>query len=361
MQKLTTIVPTGNKTLSKRVAVTIATVFVSGALLWLGATIMSSKPIVIPQASFPLSIDEAISAQRTNHNDQFELRDQIIITYADSEKVSRQAIAFQEFKKEIASATQDLNSSAAGVNDIVERLTSLKTCISLTYLMAKGLFIGGSPVNEIFLAEAGEVDHITSTSVRKATQAIERLHATLKIIEDSYTETYIVGPETEWVATDIQDEASGRTSARDMKQLELTKTIAFDSTFGSASALLSATALAKTASSSAWNLFGVVEKKAANRMALAALPAIADGPLPIGDMVAIALESGCLAWSFHEVYEAQRTIKNDLHRELSSVMKQNSNHIREWAMTVGNELMEVAALSRPAPKGKAAIKAHPRK
>ncbi len=361
MQKLIASVPTGNRTNNKRVAVTIATVFVSGALLWLGATKMSNKSITVYPSSVQVSIDKANPNQRTRRIDQLELGDQIIMTHAESTKVSREAAAFQEFKREIALATQDLDKSDAAVNGIVEHLTSLKACLSLTYFMAKDFFTGGSEVDKIFIAEAEKLDLITSTSTNNAKQAVDQLHTALKMIEGSYTETYITGPASRSVATRLADEAIDGVPVSDIRQLELTKAISFDSSLGSATALLSASALAKTVNRSVWNLFGVVEKKAAKRMAVAAFPAIIDGPLPVGDMIALALESGCLAWSFHEVYEAQGAIKNDLHQELTGVMKQNSKQIRAWAMNVGTELMETAALSVPAPKIKLSVKTHPRK
>jgi hypothetical protein len=286
--------------------------------------------------------------------------DQIIKTHAESAKVSREAAAFQKFISEIALATQDIDNSDADVNGIVERLTSLKACLSLTYFMAKDFFTGGSEVAKIFITEVEKLDRISSNSVNNTKLAIDRLHVALKMIEGRHTETYIAGPENRRVATRLPDEVIGGVSVRS-SQLELTKTISFDSSLGSALALLSATALAKTVNrSSAWNLFRVVEKKAANRMVIAAFPAILDGPLPVGDVVTLALESGCLAWSFHEVYEAQGAIKNDLHRELTGAMQQNSKQIREWAMNVGNELMETAA-SMPVPKVKTVAKTQHRK
>lgn len=361
MQKLTATGSTGNRTINKRVAVTIATAFVSGALLWFGATRMSNKSISENPSPTQVSIDEATPYQRMRHNDQFGMGDQIIITHAESAKVSRAAAAFQEFKNELAFATQDLDNSDAAVNEIIGRLTSLKACLSITYFMAKDFFTGGSEVDKIFIAEAEKSDRITSNSVNQAKQAIDRLHAALNMIDGRYTETYIAGPESKRVVIKKQDGIIDGVSTRDKSQLELTKEISFESSLGSASALLSATALTRTVNRSVWNLFGVVEKKAANRMAIAAFPAIIDGPLPVGDMVALALESGCLVWSFHEVYEAQGAIKNDLQREFTGLMKQNSKQIREWTMIVGNELMEAAALSVPAPKVKEAAKTHSRK
>lgn len=361
MQKLTTTVPTGNRTINKKVAVTIATVFLSGALLWLGTNRMGNKIITVNPSPSQVSVDEATHDQRMRHYDQVERGDQIIITHADSAKVSREAAAFQEFNSELALATQDLDNSKSSVNGIVERLTSLKVCLSLTYFMAKDFFTGGSEVDKIFIAEADKLDQITSNSVNHAKRAIDRLHAALRIIEGSYTEMYIAGPKSSRLTSRQPDEVNDGAPVKDMSQLELTKTISFDSSLGSASALMSATALAKTVNRSAWNLFGIVEKKAAKRMAVAAFPAIIDGPLPVGDIVALALESGCLAWSFYEVYEAQGAIKKDLQREFTGVMKQNSKQIREWAMNVGNELMETAALSVPTPKVKIAATAPTRK
>ena len=352
MQKLITTVPTGSRNFNKRVAVTLTTVFVSCALLWLVATEMSNKSMTGTTSSVQVSADGVTPNLRTRHNDQFGLEDQIIITHADLAKATRETTAFQEFKSEIAMATQGIDNSGTAVNAIVERLTSLKACLSLTYLMAKDFFTGGSEVDKIFIAEVEKLDSITIDSVNNAKQAVDRLHSTLKMIEGIYTETYIAGPELRNISVTDGVEVG------DKGQLELTRTISFDSSLGSISALLSATALTKTVNRSAWNLFGVVERKAANQMVVAAFPAIIDGPLPVGDMVTLALESGFLAWSFHEVYEAQGVIKNDLHRELTGVMKQNSKQIKDWAMTVGNELMETSSLSVPAPKMKVASNTH---
>jgi len=325
MQKLIVNAPTGSRTTNKRAAVTIATVLLSGALLWLTATKTTNPAITMNPAQ--VSVNEA-NPQRLKHNGQIE--EQIIITHADSARVAKEAAAYQEFKREIALSTQEIDNSDARVNGVVERLTSLKACLFLTYFMAKDVFTGGSEVDKIFITAAENLDRITGDSVNNAKAAVDRLHSALHMTEGSYTETYIAGPERRSV------------TASDQSQLDLTRAVSFDSSLGSGSAILSATALTKTFNRSTWNLFGAMEKKATKRMAVAALPAVVDGPLPMGDIVTLALESACLVWSFNEVYEAQGVIKNDLQSELTGVMRQNSKQIREWAMTVGNELMEVA-------------------
>lgn len=101
-------------------------------------------------------------------------------------------------------------------------------------------------MDKIFIAVAEKSDRITTNSVNQAKQAIDRLHAALNMIDGRYTETYIAGQESKSVATREQDGIIDGVSTRDKSQLELTEAISFDSSLGSASALLSATALTKT-------------------------------------------------------------------------------------------------------------------
>lgn len=357
MQKLTATLQTGSKSINKRVTVTIGMVVVSGLLLGLGAISMNHRASSGSPAPAPVAGEEAFPQPRLRAMAQIELGEQIIMTQTGAATVARQAAAYQEFKGELAVATQELEALDAGINGIVERLTSLQGCLSLTYLMAKDFFTGGSEVDKIFIAELEELDRLTGNSVDLAKQALDRLQAALNMTQENYTASYIAGPETSSVA----EEGIADAAAQDRGQLELTKAISLASSRGSAAALVSATALAKTVNRRAWNPLGAVKKNAIKRMAVAALPAMADGPLPVGDMVALALESGCLAWSFHDVYAAQGAMKSDLQGELTGVMAQNSKQIRAWAMGVGSELMETAAVSMPASKIKIVAKVHPRK
>lgn len=174
MHKIIATVPTRNKTISKGVTVTFAAGLVYCACLWVGVTRMGNEAISLSPSPAQVSVADVNSNQGKSHDDQFGQEDQIVITHADSAGVSREAVAFQEFKREIASSTRDLDNSDAAVTGIVERLTSLRTSLPLTYIMTKSFFNGSSRVDGIFFAEAGYVDHVTSGSVGKATQAIER-------------------------------------------------------------------------------------------------------------------------------------------------------------------------------------------
>ncbi|MDP2107321.1 MAG: hypothetical protein Q8J76_15090 [Desulfobulbaceae bacterium] len=269
MHRLTVPVPTANRTINKRVAMTIVRIILSGALLWLGAISLIDTSIAEVDFSTQISTNEEVNTWETVRIEQFEMEDQIIMTHAELAKTSKEIIAFQQFKSEIAMATEDLDSSEPITHRIVEQLTSLKACLSLTYLMTRDFFTRGHEVDKIFIAEATALDRMTSDSISNAKQAIDRLHTSLQIIEGSFTETYLAGPVSIKVDEKLPEKAIDTGSqARDM---------------------------------------------------------------------------------------------NNLHREFSTVAKQNSRQIREWAMGVGNELMETAALSTPTEKIRIAARNHHQK
>lgn len=350
MHKIVATVHTGSKPIGKTFAVAVLTVCACGVLLWVWSAFSRNTSSVRPLLSAGVSVDGPAISFDANRIDHFDPEDQIIFSLAKSDKVNQEAAAFQQFKNEIAVATQDLEDSSFEINSVVERLTSFKSCLTLTYLMAQDFFTGADEVGTLLIAEGENLDRITSSSVNRAKQAIDRLSEALTIVEGSYPETFIAGTGAVDIATGLSDNAFVNDTARRMSPLVTARTIASESSLGSASALLSSMAFAKSANRSLWSLLGATEKKLVRRVSAAAIPAVIDGPLPFGDMVALALESGCLIWSFHEVYHAQGALKSTLKHEFSGLLTQNSKQIHNWAMNVGNELMETAALSLPVPE-----------
>lgn len=346
MHKSNAAMQTRNKPISSLVAVVAVMVFAFGGLLWVWAAFFQNKPASMLSPSMQMAVEDQVNKLDGDRLPLIEPEDQIVFSRVSLEKISRNAAAFQQFKNEITEATQNESTQHFEVNGTVERLTSFKTCVILTYLMVQDFFTGGSEVDKIFIAEVEKLDHISRSSVNKAVQAIYRLSAALTIIEDSYSERFVSGPGTTSIGTGLADDiigGGGKTvQARDQK---LVRTIAFNSSLGSASALLSSMAFAKSANHSVWSLFGGTRKKVAKRIGVAAIPALLDGPLPFGDIAAMVLESGCLAWSFHEVYQAQGALKGELINEISGVITQNYGNIREWSMEVGDELMGASALT----------------
>jgi len=157
MRKLSCAVPTGNRAISRKIAMAIVSTVTCGACLWLGVTGMrtSSIPVAPPSSIFTA---ETVSNQRTNRNTNVEWGEQIVITHRESTRAAREAAAFQQFQREIAMATQGLENSDSTVDEVVGRLTSLKACLVYTYLMVKDFFTGGSEVDTICNAETEKLD-----------------------------------------------------------------------------------------------------------------------------------------------------------------------------------------------------------
>lgn len=350
MHKTNSTLQTRHRPIGKILTIAVMAAFSGSLLLGAWQALLHRQSMVVIPLSSESAVEDRLVINDEIDVDPFEPEHQIIFSRAKSEKISRMAAAFQKFKNEMTVATHGLDNSSFLIDDTFDRLTSFKSCFYLTYLMAKDFFTGGSAADKIFIAEAEELDRITSTAVTNAKQAIDRLSVALTIIEDSYSETLIAGPGTIAVATGMpSDSLAVQEQVEETRQRELLRTVVFDSSLGSVSALLSATAFAHSANRSAWTLLAAVKKKAAKRMSIAAFPALLDGPLPFGDIITLTIESGCLVWSFYQVYNGQAMLTHELKREVSAVITQNSKQIRDWGMSVGNDLMETAALSMPVP------------
>ncbi|MDD5759201.1 MAG: hypothetical protein PHI06_08975 [Desulfobulbaceae bacterium] len=336
MQKLLSSIQSDNRPINKAMVVAIASVLTCGTLLWLGALMTENKEGVEISSPENIVTDKTDNVPETSRPDRFEAEEQVIISHAPLATNTRQVAAYQNFAREISLATKALDSSNSRGNKIVQELTSVQACLTMTSRIAKDFFTGKNDAESLFRTETEEIDRITSNATDQAKQAIDRLQSALLLSEGIYTETHIAGPERMMTAGAPENEKN---------TTKLSQTISLRSSVGSGSAMISAAALARTVTRSAWSLLAKARQRATKRIAVAAFPAIVDGPLPLGDMLTIALESGCLLWSFHDVYHAQRTLKNDLEHELVWMMQQNSKHIRTWAMSVGNELMESAVQS----------------
>ena len=57
--------------------------------------------------------------------------------------------------------------------------------------------------------------------------------------------------------------------------------------------------------------------------------AAADGPLPIGDAIALVLEVGGASWCAYDLYHAQVTLRDDVGRELRNALAQYRGELLE--------------------------------
>jgi len=78
---------------------------------------------------------------------------------------------------------------------------------------------------------------------------------------------------------------------------------------------------------------------ATNATALAA--AAADGPLPIGDIIALVVEIGGIAWTAYEIYDAQVVLKDNVMSELRTAIGDYKEKTTSTRDKIANDLFEI--------------------
>ena len=81
------------------------------------------------------------------------------------------------------------------------------------------------------------------------------------------------------------------------------------------------------------SVLGAISSRLAAAYGTGAACAVADGPFPIGDTIAVLLATGGTAWCAYDLWQA----KSQLHSELTAVLLQSIDNCREASRKVALE------------------------
>ena len=81
------------------------------------------------------------------------------------------------------------------------------------------------------------------------------------------------------------------------------------------------------------SVLGAISSRLAAAYGTSAVCAVADGPFPIGDTIAVLLATGSTAWCAYDLWQA----KVQLHSELTAVLLQSIDNCREASRKVALE------------------------
>jgi len=90
------------------------------------------------------------------------------------------------------------------------------------------------------------------------------------------------------------------------------------------------------------SLLGKAAARQVGTMAAGATAAVADGPLPVGDIVGGVAVLGCTAWTGWDIYKATKSLPAELAKTLVSVTHDSEKQCREEVLSAGERLMDVA-------------------
>jgi hypothetical protein len=208
-----------------------------------------------------------------------------------------------------------LNESCANarrnIKNVTDKLCSFKGCASICYHIAKG--DSDQYIHDIVKPQ------ITDECLRGAEKAASELTVLEDALARNSTEMQIqMVTSTEQVLKDSKgvDTTAFSNLVKDTsKYSQASKDQAISKSFATAGLGLSACFVRGTCATG-MRLLGHIGKRLSVATGASLVAAVADGPIPIGDIVGVIIEVGGISWCAYDIYKVQSTLKNEIQPEL---------------------------------------------
>lgn len=268
-----------------------------------------------------------------------------MISDAESRLNQNKQRQLEEFKAELERLTADDLSAARGnIEPSVAILTSLTSCVKLTYKMAKDKVSGSNDTQTAIDEVLGSriTNHCVNAN-REVEALLGRFQQQAIAGSNEYrTELMQILQKPEF--SEKPDLRALNVHLRDMVQAGGdVRAIAISSSIATVSAGFD-TICAVAARSLIYEVLSAVVAKVAQSVGAAGISAVADGPLPIGDVIGVGLLVGGGIWSAYGLYQARKVMPDKLRTGLNEALNRYHNTLKsqsvEQAVKIQNTLSD---------------------
>ncbi|MCX6985550.1 MAG: hypothetical protein NT118_12505 [Lentisphaerae bacterium] len=242
---------------------------------------------------------------------RLKLANQISIALEQASKKNREAFAASKSRIENA-LDESCANARRNIKNVTDKLCSFKGCATICYHIAKGdsdQYIHGIVKPQI-----------TDECLKGAEKAASELIVLEDTLATNSTEMQIqMVTSTEQVLKDskgIDTTAFSNLVKDTSKYSQASKDQAISKSMATAGLGLSACFVRGTCATG-MRLLGHIGKRLGVASGASMVAAVADGPLPIGDVVGVIIEVGGISWCAYDIYKIQGTLKNEIQPELT--------------------------------------------
>ena len=277
-------------------------------------------------------------------NDQRRLAMERIRAAVDRKKKADEE-AYAAYQREVQLALNRLRSAKNNVPDAVAELTSFKSCFKLCYFMAEDR-LNESAESQAYIQDVWR-RHFQGPSARSM-RGIETARV-------RFADQLAVNATALRTAT-LQDFENLRHGADYAWQNFVAK---FNQPSATVSAIASKTVVGSVGLAieglfvrqtwaSAVTVLGHIAKRLGVTAAAAIVAALSDGPLPVGDVVAVVIAIGGSASCAWDIYHAQETLRTELTQSLNGILNEQYTSLRTAANVAGKELVDAQSIANTA-------------
>ena len=306
-------------------------IFVIGSILLL--VLFTLVEFTLPRTS-GLNVKSDMPEKRVSAEELRRKLDRIQKDYqADCERLL--ADFNRRLEKEVSG---EFISAENAVPSVVDELSGIGAGVKLCYKLAKDKLSGSQDFEEAYLAVMDEP--VIQPCLRGRRIACGLLEELQQHLRERYAQYSM-----EVAQLGVSDEAGLQLSETDLAQLEASLSAfvvqgkKLQMTQGAA-ALGVALELAffRKSCKMLFKLFAKPAEKVASSLGIGAICAVADGPIPVGDLIGGVITAGGLAWTVYDVYQVTCVLPEEMEEELRNGIRQTQDTLLEESRTLARNL-----------------------
>ena len=246
---------------------------------------------------------------------------------------------FEELKRKLNSAgDSDFNKAKANINPFVEDVTSFTYCSKLCYAIAKDNIFDTKTAMDMIAprissmvvrpCEEGQLKVISTLndSLLKLQENDTQFKAGLaSLLEKENFSVLDLGLRDDFLNRNM--ELAGKMESFAMNKMFLAAGVAIDAILIKSTYKMICTATA------------AIVKRLAGSLAAGGACAVADGPLPIGDILGGVITIGGTAWTAYDIYNVTKTLPDEMRTYMTSMVNGYERDIRLKALERAEEVL----------------------
>ncbi len=263
---------------------------------------------------------------------KIQARVDAILQQAAATKQQQDKLFWEEYINDVNEILALKAISEDSISDVIDNFTKMKNIYIFVGLNVQDKFFGGtklqSKINTYLQPLTLHIDHMAI----KIEKALQRLSDNLQVSLNTYCTTVassLLDVETDY---HLQPDALQQFHIKNIQDYNIK--MAFN-TIGAGSMLYFAKPTLFTIRKIFTRAINVVLRSSI----AGGTVSVADGPLPFGDVLGVALEVGGLSWAAYEIYDAQTNLKPALEKQLQDQVTTYVRELRTSAMANGENLL----------------------
>lgn len=242
--------------------------------------------------------------------------------------------ARENFERETAVALRHMQDAQRNVPGAVQRLTTFKSCFKLCYLIAKDKMNQSAEAEEFIQGIWFEYFHTPTLAAAQGVETARVRLADQLAANATELRAAALQPFQQLASGSLPDYGLDTHIAAFNHHTDVTRDIGFKTATGTIGLAIEAILIRQTWKC-AVRVLGHIATRLGTTLAAAITAALSDGPLPVGDVIAVLISLGGSAWAAWDIHKAQVTLRDELTTNLHASLREESHRLRKAAEDSG--------------------------